>query len=223
MSETFTPAAGLRVLTPLYDIAVRLGLRERQLRDQLLVDAAIEPGMHVLDLACGTGTLAILVKSRVPSCDVSAIDIDEDVLAIARRKAERAGVTVRFERQAITEPLTRFAPVDRVLCSLVMHHLDPLSRVRALRSARTALAPEGRVHVVDFGPPSSRRMRLAFYGVQLLDGFATTRDSVRGTMPEHLRAVGLHDVRETRHLDTMFGTVRFWEARAEANRQRGAR
>lgn len=206
----FVPALGFSALTPLYDAVVRIGMRERRMRDALIDDAEIEPWMRVLDLACGTGSTAIRIKQRIPLSEVIGVDIDEDVLAIARRKARRAGVDLRLERGSVTDSLAGFAPVHRVVSSLLLHHLDPIARVRTLRRAREVLAPGGRVHVADFGPPSSRRMRLAFLGVQALDGFATTRDSVRGTIPAHLAAAGFDEVRETRHLDTAFGTVRFY-------------
>ncbi len=204
------PAAGLRILTPLYDVAVRVGMREHRMRDALQGDAALAPGMRVLDLACGTGSFAILVKRQVPSCEVVGVDIDEQVLELARRKAQSAGVELQLERRAVTDELGDLGPFDRVFTSLVMHHLDPVSRVRALRRVHAALRVGGRVHIADFGPPSSRRMRLAFYAIQLLDGFETTSDCVRGTIPDHLRDAEFESIREIRKLDTAFGTVRFW-------------
>ncbi len=213
MEHEYTPAAGLHAFTPFYDAAVRLGLRERRMRDWLLADAGLAAGMRVVDLACGTGTFALLVKERVPDCEVIGVDVDERVLSIASRKAGRAGLRVHFERQLITQPLAVGAPVHRVFASLVMHHLDARARVDALVRAREALVPGGSVHIVDFGRPSSRRMRAAFLSIQMLDGFATTRDSVANTLPAHLRDAGLSDVRELRHLDTAFGTLRFWSGR----------
>lgn len=206
----FVPALGFSALTPLYDAVVRAGMRERRMRDALIDDAEIAPRMRVIDLACGTGSTAIQIKQRVPLADVIGVDIDEDVLAIARRKASRATVEIRLERASVTESLAGLGPVHRVVSSLLLHHLDPAARVEALRRAHEVLAPGGRIHIADFGPPSSRRMRVAFLGVQALDGFATTRDSVRGTIPSHLAAAGFDEVRETRHLDTAFGTVRFY-------------
>lgn len=206
----FVPALGFSALTPLYDAVVRAGMRERRMRDALIDDAQIDPWMRVLDLACGTGSTAIRIKERVPLCEVVGVDIDEDVLQIARRKARRANVEIRLERASVTDSLAGFGTVHRVVTSLLLHHLDSVARVRALRSAYEVLQPGGRVHVADFGPPSSRRMRIAFFAVQALDGFDTTRDSVLGTIPSHLAAAGFADIRETRSLDTAFGTVRFW-------------
>jgi hypothetical protein len=56
-------------------------------------------------------------------------------------------------------------------------------------------------------------MRAAFLSMQLLDGFATTRDALQSTVADHLLEAGFVDVRERRHLDTAFGTLRFWSAR----------
>ncbi len=206
----FVPALGFSALTPLYDGVVRIGMRERRMRDALIDDAEIEPWMRVLDLACGTGSTAIRIKQRIPLSEVIGVDIDEDVLVIAHHKARRAGVDLRLERGSVTDSLAGLGPVHRVVSSLLLHHLDPIARVRTLCRAREVLAPGGRIHIADFGPPSSRRMRVAFLGVQALDGFATTQDSVRGTIPAHLAAAGFEDVCETRHLDTAFGTVRFY-------------
>lgn len=211
-SSTYIPAAGARAFTPVYDAAVKIAMRERQMREHLFADVALEPSMRLLDLACGTGTFAVLAKQRAPDCEIVGVDIDADVLAIARRKAERATAAVRFERRAITDELTDLAPFDRVVASLVMHHLDAATRVTALLRAHGALRPGGRIHVVDFGAPSSRRTRVAFYAIQLLDGFETTADSVRGTIPNHLRDAGFEAIEERRLLDTTFGTVRFWSA-----------
>lgn len=211
--EVYIPAAGIPAFTPLYDLAVRLGLRERRMREWLIEDAALEPGMRVVDLACGTGTLTVLIKRRAPDCDVVGVDIDAEVLAIAQRKAEHAKVAVRFARQAVTDSLSSFGPLDRVFSSLVMHHLDARTRVTALARVRDALATGGRVHVVDFGRPSSLIMRAAFVSIQLLDGFATTRDALASSVTAHLAEAGFVDVREHRQLDTAFGTLRFWSGR----------
>lgn len=62
----YVPALGFHWLTPLYDLAVRLTTRERRFKTALIKQAAIAPGHRVLELACGTGTLAIWIKQRYP-------------------------------------------------------------------------------------------------------------------------------------------------------------
>jgi ubiquinone/menaquinone biosynthesis C-methylase UbiE len=69
MERTFLPAAGRDLFLPLYDPFTRLfgfdGVR-RALLDQ----AALQPHFRVLDVGCGTGTLALLIKRLYPAIEV---------------------------------------------------------------------------------------------------------------------------------------------------------
>src|SRR5919201_3788598 len=94
----FVPALGLRLLNPLYDPLLRLHTRERRWKGHLVDQMQIQRGERILDVGCGTGTLDLLIKEKHPDADVVGLDPDADILAIARRKAERAGVEIRFRR-----------------------------------------------------------------------------------------------------------------------------
>jgi len=74
------------------------------------------------------------------------------------------------------------------------------------------LRPGGELHVADWGKASNFAMRLAFYSVQLLDGFATTTDSVEGRLPEFIRDAGFVDTWETGQVSTIFGSLSFYRA-----------
>src|SRR3712207_1696824 len=60
--ESYVPALAHDRLTGLFDPMCRLTMREGRFRSRLLEQAAIEPGQRVLDIGCGTATLAIMVK-----------------------------------------------------------------------------------------------------------------------------------------------------------------
>lgn len=60
---------------------------------------------RVLDIGTGSGAIAISIAQERPLCDVHATDVSEDALEIARRNAERNGVTVHFHRADVASGL----------------------------------------------------------------------------------------------------------------------
>src|SRR3954463_11439763 len=94
--QQFVPALRFDALTRLYDPVVAITSRERGFKRRLLEHARIKAGESVLDLACGTGTLAIEIKKDNPKAKVSAIDGDGGILQSAKSKAKEAGVKVAF-------------------------------------------------------------------------------------------------------------------------------
>jgi ubiquinone/menaquinone biosynthesis C-methylase UbiE len=143
-----------------YDLLVSvftLG-REGRLRRLMLDRAQIEPGESVLDVGCGTGTLAIAAVRRVRGTgSVSGIDASPEMISRARAKAARAGVTVTFDvagAEALPFPDASF---DVVLSTVMLHHLRRDARAACMREIRRVLAPGGRVLVVDFGVNTGQR------------------------------------------------------------------
>lgn len=209
----YIPPLRFSWLTRAYDPIVRVTTRERRFKALLVAQLGLHPGMRVLDLGCGTGTLTLEIKRACPGAEVSAIDGDRDAIAIARRKIEAAGATIELQQALATELPFADASFDRVVSSLVFHHLDRETKRNALREVVRVLSTGGELHVADWGRPHGPVMRAAFLGVQLLDGFLTTRDSVEGILPRLFADAGLHDVKETQRLRTPLGTISLYRAR----------
>jgi SAM-dependent methyltransferase len=208
----FTPALGFHALTPLYDRVVALTTRERTFKRALLDQAAIEPGQHVLDVGCGTGTLAIAAQRRQPGVQVSALDADPAVLAIAMRKARRAGADITFELGRSSELPYADERFDRVLSSLFFHHLSWGDKLLTARQMHRVLRPAGELHVADWGRAGGLLSRSAFLAVQLLDGFDTTSDNVAGLLPTLFESAGFRHVEETHRIPTPLGIVSLYRA-----------
>ena len=142
-----------------YDLLVTLLTlgRERRFREQLLEPARLEAGESVLDIGCGTGTLAIAAKRRVGAgAQVHGIDASPEMIARAHRKAKSAGVDIVFETalaQSLPFPDARF---DVVLSTVMLHHLPRAAREQAVREARRVLKPGGRLFAVDFVKSSGK-------------------------------------------------------------------
>ncbi|MDQ4501444.1 class I SAM-dependent methyltransferase [Sinomonas sp. ASV322] len=144
----YVPAAGRDALLPFYDVftaAFGAGTVHRTLIDR----ARIAPGNKVLEIGCGTGNLTIRAIRAAPNAEVIGTDPDPRALAIARRKAR--GLTgISFDlayAQRLPYPDASF---DRVLSSLMLHHLDEDARAQAAAEIRRVLRPGGSAHLVDF-------------------------------------------------------------------------
>jgi SAM-dependent methyltransferase len=211
-AERYVPALGRDSLTALYDPLIALTVRERTFKEGLLDQAALTGGQRLLDLGCGTGTLAIWAKQREPGIDVVGIDGDPEVLHLARRKAGEAGVEIDFQEGLADELPFEDASFDRVTSSLLFHHLSRDVKERAAAEVARVLRPNGELHLADWGP-GGPLMRAAFLSVQLLDGFETTGDNVSGRLPEILSGAGLREVRERRRLRTISGSMVLLSAR----------
>lgn len=207
-----TPALGFHMLTPLYDRVVAMTTRERIFKQALLDQAAIEPGQHVLDVGCGTGTLAIAAQRRRPGVQVSGLDADPAVLAIAARKARDAGADIAFDLGRSSSLPYADERFDRVLSSLFFHHLSWGDKLLTAREMHRVLRPSGELHVADWGRAGSLASRTAFLAVQLLDGFDTTSDNVAGLLPVLFGSAGFRQVEETRRIPTALGIVSLYRA-----------
>jgi ubiquinone/menaquinone biosynthesis C-methylase UbiE len=208
----YVPALGRESLTWLYDPLLRLTTREHRFKERLLAQADIRGGPDVLDLGCGTGTLALWAKRRAPQAKVIGLDGDPMVLARARGKASQAGCAVRFDHGFSYDLPYPEASFDRVLSSLFFHHLERGDKERTIEEVRRVLRPRGELHVADWGAPAGPLMKALSFSIRLLDGFETTRDNFQGLLPRLLERGGLHQVCVRGHLSTIYGTLAFYSA-----------
>lgn len=139
-----------------YDILVRIsaplmfGHSEQVFRRKVAEMAQLQPGEHVLDVGCGTGTLALVAKGRVGETGrVCGIDPAPKQIAHARRKAARRGLPTEFQLGVIEEIPYPDRSFDVVLSTMMMHHLTSDLKRRGLAEIARVLKPGGRLLIVD--------------------------------------------------------------------------
>ena len=114
---------------------------------RLLEMAELEPGQHVLDVACGTGLVTFPAAEAIgPGGEIVGTDISENMVSGAREEAAKRNLSdASFERMGAEELSFPDASFDVVLCSLgLMYVPDPLESAkemhRVLRTGGRAIA-----------------------------------------------------------------------------------
>lgn len=143
----------------LYDLLVFIATRGREsaFRQRVVDLARLKPGESVLDVGCGTGTLAITARRRVGrEGKVFGIDASPEMIARGGKKARKAGFEIDFRNESIEALPFPDGQFDGVLSTMMLHHLPRKVREAGVREIRRVLKPGGRVLIVDFVGTESR-------------------------------------------------------------------
>lgn len=153
----------------------------RELRQRTANLARMQPGDKVLDVGCGTGTLAIEVQQIVGEMGrVFGVDPGTQQIARARSKAARRNLPVDFQVGVIEHLTFPDQTFNVVLSTIMMHHLPDDLKRRGLSEIARVLKPGGRLVVADFQRPEERQdqsTRFGARGSDIQDLAALVRDA----------------------------------------------
>jgi ubiquinone/menaquinone biosynthesis C-methylase UbiE len=225
-STGYIPALSIGALTAYYDAAMATVFQEQRFRLPLVQRLAVPPGGRVLDVGCGTGTLALLVAQHTPAALVAGLDIDPVMVARAQAKLDAAvgagdvategapgvrtgqrspgggGLSVAFALGSAAVLPYPDATFDCVVSSLMLHHLDtPLKRA-LLGEAWRVLVAGGVLRILDFGPLGSGPVAAGIANV--FGHFERVDDNLHGRVPGLLTDAGFVEVATE---DIAFGGV----------------
>ena len=162
------PARGIH-MPRFYDLLLFLLTRgrERAYRRDVLDLAGAAPGKHILDIGCGTGTQAIAAWRRVrPGGSVTGVDVSNEMLAVAQRKAERAGADIAFRAASATALPFDDDRFEIVTVTTVMHMIAERDWSRCFAEILRVLRPDGQLLLVDYaGATGDRKGFVASHGV----------------------------------------------------------
>jgi len=158
----------------------------RKLRERTADAAALCAGDQVLDVGCGTGTLALIAQARVgPNGRVVGIDPGPEQVARARAKAAHRRLPAAFQVGAVERLPFADQTFDIALSTIMLHHLPPDLRRQGLAEIARVLKPAGRLVVADFREPSSGKSASTQSGLR----HGGVRD-----LPELVGAAGMTDI-----------------------------
>lgn len=205
----YVHALGSKPLNWLYDPVVRVTSRDTFVKRVLVEQANIKDHARVLDLGCGTGRLLQMVLNGVHCPDLYGCDGDEEILRSAdARNRHKVPLVCTFS----THLPYADSVFDQAVSSLVFHHLLYVDKIATLQEIARVLKPGGQLDIADWGEPRNLVMRAAFLTVQLVDGFSTTQDSVKGLLPAAMKEVGFYHVEETRRIVTPCGIMSLYRS-----------
>jgi S-adenosylmethionine-diacylgycerolhomoserine-N-methlytransferase len=124
-------------------------------RDQLIAALDLRPGERLVDVGCGTGRNLEAIQHRYPGGQLFGLDAAPVMLETTQKRFARRGLEPPVLAQCAAESLDLpgligIAAADHILFSYSLSMMD--DPVLVLAKAASALAPGGRLHVVDFGP-----------------------------------------------------------------------
>lgn len=200
----YIPALRFNVLTPVYDLVLRWGMREERFKRELIRQAQIQPGHVVLDLGCGTATLTVMLKQAHPDAAVTGLDGDPAVLQIGRAKAEKAGVQLTLDHGMAYDLPYPDGSFDRVISSLMFHHLTSQDKQQTMKEVYRVLHPGGSFWIVDFGRPHGFWSRIVSPMMARLEEVG---DLHKGLLLTMLSLAGFKAVSSPVRFATIFGTL----------------
>lgn len=206
----YIPALGLDWLTPFYDPVLKWLMHEEHFKRDLVQHLGLQPSQRVLDLGCGTATLTLMLKQAQPAATLVGLDGDDQVLAIARAKLAHTAVEVLITQGMASELPYPDGAFDRVVTSLVMHHLTRPQKQLAFAESLRVLCPGGQLYVVDFGQPQTLPNTVIS---QILRHFEQVADNVDGLLPKFMREAGFDGVEICAHYSTIVGTLTLLQGR----------
>jgi SAM-dependent methyltransferase len=185
----------------------KITAQQVNMREALIQHARLEPGMRVLELACGTGDPALEIARRVgPNGHVTATDLSPQMVDECRKNASAAGIANMDFAVADAENL-EFGPAsfDRVTSRLgAMYFVDVQ---QALAEITRVLVPGGIVTLQVWGLPDESPYFMNAVGpfARRLspppppdDAPTPLRFAPRGKLVDALTAAGFRDAREDR-------------------------
>lgn len=200
----YLPAAGHDALLPTYDLMSRL-LGMKRVQQALIAQAQLADCRRILEIGCGTGNLTIMAKRAHPHLEVIGCDPDPRALERARRKTDG----VRFEQGYAERLPYADGEFDRVLSSMMLHHVNDDAKAAAAAEIFRVLRPDGRLHLVDIGGDATDDHGVA---ARLIRRSHHAAGNLGDAIPRLLTAAGFECTQVATHKQRVVGRLTYYRA-----------
>lgn len=212
VEKKYIPALGYDFLTTFYDLAIKITMPEKKFRAILIDELDPKDNESILEFGFGTGQNLVLAKIQNKNTSFLGVDIDPKVRDIALHKLNKQNVSIPLDIYNGTTLPYQENQFDKIFSCLVFHQLDAETKLNCLIELNRVLKPKGKLIIADWGKASNKLMRFTFSFVQLLDGFKTTNDNVKGLMPDFIKKADFENVVISKSINTTIGTFSYFTA-----------
>jgi demethylmenaquinone methyltransferase/2-methoxy-6-polyprenyl-1,4-benzoquinol methylase len=205
----------------------------RELRKRIKAGERSPGSYEVLDVATGTGDMAILTARRLPEARITGVDISEGMLEVGRQKLSRSGLAGRIDLQpgdseALPFPDEQFQAITVAFGVRNFENLE-----KGLREMYRVLRPGGKLVILEFSQPRTPVIRQLYKGYMRIvapriagiaasnrEAYAYLNDSVQA-FPEGQRFIDILETcgyRQTRLRRLSFGICSLYTGEKPAGR-----
>lgn len=145
-----------KAIAKVYDLMDIIFFPKRKANPRIAMAKKIENReLNVLDVCTGTGNSALHIAEKNRRNKIIAIDLSDDMLKVARKKAKRKGLrNIKFIKMDATKTTFRRA-FDVVTASLALHEMDSQTIDNVMGEMARVLKKDGRLYIIEWDKPRS--------------------------------------------------------------------
>ena len=159
-----------KLISGVYDLLDVIYFRNYANSPRKAVIEAISEHDKILDLCTGTGTNAINIAKANPSAEIIGVDLSENMLKVAREKADKADTkNIKLYKMDATKLDFKSNNFDKISLSLILHEMDDELRSKILNEAKRVLKKDGKIIITEWERSTKLSKRLLFMPIHLLE------------------------------------------------------
>ena len=180
-----------KLISGVYDLLDVIYFRNYANSPRKAVIEAISKNDKILDLCTGTGTNAINIAKANPSAKIIGVDLSENMLKVAREKADKADTkNIKLYKMDATKLDFKSNSFDKISLSLILHEMNDELRSKILNEAKRVLKKDGKIIITEWERSTKLSKRLLFMPIHLLEP-KTYREFLKKDLYSYFAKYGL--------------------------------